>query len=116
MCSRRAMGFSPNSKRKHRLSMKPHQRTINRSRLRSKELRVRNRGWDGRDASASGAAIFLALAILTVGHADRLAQRLALKHESRPKLMDFRAPSMRPDASGRYRSDSSSHTDAPQIG
>jgi hypothetical protein len=34
--------------------MKPHQRTINRSRLRSKELRVRNRGWDGRDASASG--------------------------------------------------------------
>jgi hypothetical protein len=36
------------------------------------------------------AAAFLALAILTVGHTDRLAQRLALKHESRPKLMDFR--------------------------
>ena len=59
------------------------------------------------------AATLLALVILTVGHADRLAQRLTFKHESRPKLMDFRAPSIRPDASGRYRSDYSSHTEAP---
>jgi hypothetical protein len=58
-------------------------------------------------------AIFLALAILTVGHADRLAQRLSFKHESRPKLMVFRASSIRPDASGLYRSESSSHTEAP---
>jgi hypothetical protein len=50
---RRAIGIFSKFKAEASAFMKRHQRTVNRSRLPSKELRVRNRGWDGRDASAS---------------------------------------------------------------